>query len=201
VTAEGRADVTVCVPAFEAEAFVGDCLEAARSQTHERIAVHVSVNASADATEAVCREFESDSRFRVHVHRQRLGWVGNVNFPLDRVETDLFCILPHDDLLEPDYVAVLRDALATAPDAVVAYADVATFGAVRELRSVPGLDAPLVKRALALLASPTEGVPFAGSRARGSYIAACACATTATPASGPTSSGCSSCFVAGRFAT
>jgi len=150
------------VPAFEAEAFVGDCLEAARRQTYDRIAVHVAVDASADATERACREFEADARFRVDARAERLGWVGNVNYLLDRVETEFFFVLPHDDLLEPDYVASLRDSLSAAPEALVAYADVATFGAVLELRSTPGLDGDLVERVLAMLASPTEGVPFRG---------------------------------------
>jgi len=162
VASSARPDVTVCIPAFESEAFVGDCLEALSRQTYDGFAALVSVDASGDATEAVCRSFESDSRFRVNAQPRRLGWVENINSLLDRVETDLFFILPHDDLLEPDYVESLRVAMLDAPKAVVAYADVRTFGAVDERQATPGLEAGLVDRVLALLTSQLEGVPFRG---------------------------------------
>jgi glycosyltransferase involved in cell wall biosynthesis len=59
------ADVTICVPAYQSEGFVADTLAAVARQTHERIRVLVSVDASSDGTEAACRVFESDRRFRV----------------------------------------------------------------------------------------------------------------------------------------
>lgn len=156
------ADVTICVPAYQSEEFVADTLAAVARQTHARIRVLVSVDASSDGTEATCRAFESDLRFRVFVQPSRLGWVGNTNFLLDRVRSDFHLILPHDDQITDDYVETLRAAALGTPDAIVAYGDIQTFGLSEHVRSTPGLGGPLVARVRTLLASPTGGVPFRG---------------------------------------
>jgi glycosyltransferase involved in cell wall biosynthesis len=102
------------VPVYEAEDFIAETLTAVEHQPHARLPVLVSVDASSDGTAEVSRQFEHDRRFTVHVQPERLGWIANINVLLDRVETDFFFIMPHDDLIEPGYVKALRRAARRA---------------------------------------------------------------------------------------
>jgi hypothetical protein len=155
-------DVTVCVPAFQAEGFIGEALSAITRQSHRRLRILVSLDASTDDTESVCREFERDPRLSLLVQPGRLGWVGNINFLLDRVETPFFVIHPHDDQLEETYVEALCEEAERFPEAVNVYCDVQTYGASDELRVVSGLEGPLVARTVELITAPIQGPPFRG---------------------------------------
>ena len=85
----------------------------------------VSIDVSDDATEEIRRGHErDDDRVEAHPHRDRLGWVGNVNHLLDSVQTELSFIYFHDDLIDATYVEKLADALGRRPDATSAHCDV-----------------------------------------------------------------------------
>jgi len=155
-------DVTICVPAHQSQDLVSETLKSIARQTHARLAVLVSVDASTDGTEEACRAFESDRRFRIVVQPRRLGWVSNVNFLLDRVRSDFFVILPHDDLIAADYVETLRAAALAEPQAIVTYSDAQNFGDSSQARSVTGLEGPLSERVRALLVSDWIGGPWRG---------------------------------------
>jgi hypothetical protein len=118
-------DVTVCIPAYQAEDFIDRTLRCARDQTHEALRIAVSIDVSDDATEDICRAgARDDDRIEVHPHRERLGWYGNVNHLLDSVRTELSFIYFHDDVIDPTYVEQLVDALRRRPDAASAHCDV-----------------------------------------------------------------------------
>jgi len=117
-------EITVCVPAYLGEAFVGNTLASLARQTHRGFRVLVSVDPSPDGTLAICRTWESDPRFRVIAQPVRLGWPENVNWLLERVTTPRLCIMPHDDWVEPDYLSRLSAVLDAEPGAVVAYTDI-----------------------------------------------------------------------------
>ena len=154
--------MTVCVPAYQSEDLVSETLASVAGQTHERIRVLVSVDASSDRTAEACRAYERDRRFRVFVQPLRLGWVANINFLLERVRSDFFLILPHDDLIAEDYVEALRAAALGVPQAIVAYADAQDFGESSQVRSIPGLDGPLNERVRTLLVDRWTGGPWRG---------------------------------------
>jgi hypothetical protein len=120
--------VTVCVPVWNAASFVAETLESVRRQTHTDLRVLISVDDSDDDSVALCRAFERDPRFNVAVQPERLGWVGNTNWLLRRVDTPFGCILPHDDLIASDYLERVLAHLDRHPSAVLAYGDVAKFG-------------------------------------------------------------------------
>ena len=121
-------EITVCVPVFNAGAFVGHTLESIAAQSFADIKVLISLDRSDDDSEAVCRRYLADSRFELVVQPERLGWVRNANALIARVDTPFFCITPHDDLLAPRYLAEVH-ALATSDLSVAcAYTDMECFG-------------------------------------------------------------------------
>jgi hypothetical protein len=123
-----EADLTVCVPVYNGAGFVGEALGSLRDQTYGRFRVLVSVDPSDDSSLDVCRAWEADRRFRVVGQPARLGWPGNVNWLLARVETPLLCLVLHDDWIEPDYLDRLVARLEREPEAVIAYGDIRGFG-------------------------------------------------------------------------
>lgn len=119
--------ITVCVPVYQGARFVADTLAAIRRQTIADIRVLVAIDRGTDGSVDACRPFLADPRFTILVHHDRQGWIGNANALMARVETEFFCILPHDDLIEPDYLEALLDCLDRHPAAVAAYCDLEGF--------------------------------------------------------------------------
>lgn len=159
---DSRPWVTACVPAYRAAGFIAKTLASLDRQSYPNLRILVSIDQSDDDTEAVCRAYRCDRPIDIVTHPRRLGWVANSNAALDRVESELFFICPHDDLVLPDYVSTLQQLLAGRTDAVAAYCDVQTFGKVEEIRSVTDLDGDRTARICSLLSQPREGVPWRG---------------------------------------
>lgn len=157
--------VTLCVPAYEAGAFVAQTLRSALAQTHDAIRVVVSVDRSSDDTAVVCRSFEDDPRVSVHVQSERLGWVGNVNAALEHVESEYWSVLFHDDRIEPRYVEALLASASTVPGAVCHYPDMARFGESREVKAAGSLVGAPGERIAAQMARQTA-VPVHGMMSR-----------------------------------
>ena len=130
---------TICIPTWQAAAFIERTLDHAQIQTERDIAIHVAVDLCDDPTADLC-EARAGADPRIHVIRQttRQGWANNCNSLIDSVRSPYFFIYFHDDLIEPDYVARLCDLLDQRPDAASAHGDVQHFGATSQLaRSAP----------------------------------------------------------------
>ena len=154
--------VTVCVPVWNGASFVTETLECVRQQTHPDLRVLISVDYSDDDSVAVCRAFERDPRFAVAVQPERLGWVGNVNWLLRRVDTPFGCIMPHDDLITPDYLERLLARLDRHPAAVLAYSDMAMFGTIEMTMVEPEVTGERLNRFVTFLQHHVDAVAFRG---------------------------------------
>ena len=120
----GAPFVSVCVPAYGAEAFLEPTLRSLLAQDRPADEIIVSVDPAGDRTEEVARDLLSGRRARIVVQPQRLGWVGNTNAALRLARGDHAMILPHDDLLAPAYLGACLDALAANTHAALAYSDI-----------------------------------------------------------------------------
>ena len=76
--------VTVCVPVYNAAAFLAGTLDSITAQTFTDFKVLISLDRGDDDSEAICRRYLADRRFELIVQPRRLGWVGNVNALIDR---------------------------------------------------------------------------------------------------------------------
>jgi len=159
--------ITVCVPAFNAAAFVRETLEHIAAQTFRDFKVVVSVDACDDDSEVVCREVETDSRFEIVTHPARLGWVGNVNWLIAQVETPFFCITPHADLLDPRYLEAMHNALVREPTAACAYSDIQCFGSQQGTIFQAPVRGHRMERVLDVLLNHYAAVTFRGLVRRG----------------------------------
>jgi glycosyltransferase involved in cell wall biosynthesis len=107
-----RPDVSVIVPCYGGEAFIGDAIESVLSQAGGAVEVIVVDDASPD--ESVARlERLNDDRVRMVRHPTNRGIAAARNSGLDVARADLVAFLDQDDLWLPGRLALQLDAFRT----------------------------------------------------------------------------------------
>ena len=154
--------VTVCVPVYNAEAFVAETLDSVVKQTLSDLRILISLDKSTDDSEGVCRRYLEDPRVELIVQPDRLGWVGNVNALITRVDTPYFCIVPHDDRLHPRYLSEVLALADSDPAIACAYSDIEGFGANRQRFEQPEIRGERLERVLDVLLNHYCAVAFRG---------------------------------------
>ena len=156
------AAVTVGIPVYRGERFVAATLRSLQAQTFGEFAAVLSLDGPQRAAEEVCRPFLEDPRFQLVTQPRRLGWVDNASWLMGRAATPYFCLLPHDDLIDPRYLETLLAHAWRVPEAAVVYCDIQGFGrrsiafAQHSVRGTP------VARQLTLLRNHVYGTPWRG---------------------------------------
>ncbi|MEW1707610.1 glycosyltransferase family 2 protein [Microbacterium sp. NPDC089190] len=113
--------VTVIVPGFDVAEYATEALDSLRAQTHPHWTAVLVDDASTDDTARIFAEAEADDpRFRLVRHTEQRGLGAARNTGLARVDTPYTAFLDADDILRPDALARLADALdRTGSDFVV----------------------------------------------------------------------------------
>lgn len=97
--------VSICVPTYNGDRYLRECLDSAVGQTHRNIEVLVVDDASSDGTTAIASDYaRADHRVRLHKNPHRLGLVGNWNRSVELARGAWVKLLFQDDLLEPQCV-------------------------------------------------------------------------------------------------
>ena len=116
--------VVALVPAWNAEEFIEKTLDSLAVQSYSNIEILISNDASTDSTGLICDQYAlRDARFKVIHQLDNLGWIGNVNALFAAAEGDYYFFAFHDDLVTPDYVDLLVEALERDQDAILAFTD------------------------------------------------------------------------------
>lgn len=116
--------ITVLIPAYQAADFIIPTLESISDQSWTDFTAIVSVDLSDDETFEICKaQAVRDPRFHVIRQPQRLGWVGNSNFLISRIQSPYALFAFHDDLLSSNYLEKLKAALEQDPAAAIAFSD------------------------------------------------------------------------------
>jgi glycosyltransferase involved in cell wall biosynthesis len=109
--------VTIGVPVYNGEKYIGETLKSILSQTYRNIEVIVSDNCSVDSTVEVVREIaKSDPRVRLNVNKQNIGFSGNLNTLIGLADTDYIALYHADDVYDPRIVEVEKGYLDANPD-------------------------------------------------------------------------------------
>lgn len=94
--------ISVCVPTYNGEAFLEECLAGLAAQTFEDFEVVVVDDCSSDTTVAIAQQWAArDGRFSVHVNPVNLGLVGNWNRCIALARGEWIKFMFQDDLIEP----------------------------------------------------------------------------------------------------
>jgi len=128
--------LTVGVPVFNAERFLGRCLKNLCAEDLDYRIV-ISDNASTDKTEEISRDFaQQDKRIRYLRHDSNIGAAANFMCLLDLADTELFAWRAYDDFSSPGFFKSLSAALETQPQRHLA---VGSLAYVDELGNAPAM--------------------------------------------------------------
>ncbi len=114
--------VSVGLPVYNGERFVGETIESILAQTYEDFELIICDNASTDRTEAVCRGYAAADR-RVHYLRNatNLGAAKNYNLTVNLASGEYFKWAAADDLIAPQYLEECVKVLDANPDVVLCH--------------------------------------------------------------------------------
>jgi glycosyltransferase involved in cell wall biosynthesis len=118
--AQKRPLVTIAMPAWKAEPWIGEAVDAALAQTERDAEVIVVDDASPDRTADVVRERAArDPRLALHVNERNLGIGANWNRALSLARGEFVLLTHHDERMRPRMVERLVGALRARPEAVL----------------------------------------------------------------------------------
>jgi GT2 family glycosyltransferase len=154
--------VTVGVPIYHGGAAIEESLRSIQQQSHRDITVIISLDGPQPASEQLCRPFLKDPRFQVVVQPKRLGWVGNTNYLIGRVETPFWIWHPQDDILEERCIETLLEHAQRNPAAAVVYSDIECFGLRSGTLIQSSITGDAVARQITLIREHFSAIAFRG---------------------------------------
>jgi hypothetical protein len=141
------ATVTIGIPIYRGELFLEESLASVRDQIYAAIEVIMSLDGPDPECEEICRKFLGDSRFRLVVQPERLGWMPHTNWLMSQVQTEFWHLQEQDDIIEPDFLATLVHYAAEHPEVAAAYTDLRTFGTMdTHMEMSPVIGNPVVRQ-------------------------------------------------------
>lgn len=157
--------VSILVPTFQSQSFICETMYSLNKQVFKDFQILFSVDKSDDDTELIikrwCQEHK-DISTQIFCQTQRLGWVKNVNFLLEKCQTKYFMVLAHDDLLHETYLQKMIQCLKTNPQACVAFSNIQGFGTKEPIVTQKSIKGGRLKRALEFLQTYYNAVAFRG---------------------------------------
>jgi GT2 family glycosyltransferase len=127
-TPEQREDiplVTALLPSYNAEAFIRDTLDSLVAQSWPRLEILIGDDFSTDGTPEIIQDYASRfENIRILKRDQNLGWLGNCNDLMKNARGEMMFFAFHDDIVAPEYVTSLAEALQREPSAILAYSDI-----------------------------------------------------------------------------
>ncbi len=118
--------ISVIVPAYNAEAFLDQCLQSIVAQSYRRLEVIVVDDGSTDGTGEICDRWAGkDERIRV-IHQPNGGHSAARNTALDAMTGELVMMVDSDDVLHSEFVTTLLEIMSSY-DADIAVAGYIAF--------------------------------------------------------------------------
>lgn len=102
--------ISVIVPVYNIEEYIGECLESLACQTYSNFEVLIVNDGSPDHSEEVIKPFLQDKRFR-YLTKKNGGLSSARNYGMDHATGDFYAFVDGDDYVEPNYLEVLYETL------------------------------------------------------------------------------------------
>lgn len=96
--------VSIIVPVYGVEKYIGECTESLLSQTYKNLEIILVDDGGKDRSPEICDQYAArDSRIRV-IHKPNGGAASARNAGLDAATGDYVCFVDGDDVVQPNYV-------------------------------------------------------------------------------------------------
>ena len=103
--------ISVIVPVYNVENYLDQCMESIVGQTYPHLEILMVDDGSTDNSGALCDQWaERDQRIRV-IHQENGGLSAARNTALDAMSGELVIMVDSDDVLHPDAVSILLQAI------------------------------------------------------------------------------------------
>lgn len=107
-------EISVIIPVYKAEAFLGECIDSILSQTFSDFELILVDDGSPDNSGAICEEYAAkDSRVSV-IHQENAGQAAARNHALTKAKGNWICFIDSDDIIHPRMVELLYHAVCTS---------------------------------------------------------------------------------------
>ena len=103
--------ISICVPVYNGAKFIENCIKNILNQSFIEFELLISDDASDDNTLEIIDKFKKDNRLKIFKNTVNLGWVKNCNLLISKTSFELYCIIPCDDLIPPDYIEKLYNEI------------------------------------------------------------------------------------------
>ena len=103
--------VSMIIPVYGVEAYLGECLETVLNQTYENLEIILIDDESPDYCPEICDQHaQKDARIKV-IHQKNGGAANARNHGLDMATGEYICFIDSDDKIENNYVEKLLNAI------------------------------------------------------------------------------------------
>jgi hypothetical protein len=128
MTSDKRPRVSIGLPVYNGENFLGEAVESILAQTFHDFELIISDNASTDKTEEISRAYAAqDRRIRYVRNSENIGGDFNYNQAFQLSSSEYFKWAAHDDLHKPDFLLKCVQVLDQDPSIVLAYTRAVTI--------------------------------------------------------------------------
>ena len=115
--------ISIIIPVYNVEEYLKECAASIMGQTYENYEAIFIDDGSTDSSGSICDALAGlDERFKV-VHQKNKGLSGARNRGLAEAKGDYICFIDSDDMVSPDYLADMLDAIKVG-QADMAFCDV-----------------------------------------------------------------------------
>jgi glycosyltransferase involved in cell wall biosynthesis len=111
--------VSIAVPVYNGEKFIGECLESIERQTYQNWECIINDNCSTDNTVRIVESYvRRDPRFKIHRNEAFVDITENWNMAFQRISKDaVFCkIMPADDWIFADFLEKMVNIMKDHPN-------------------------------------------------------------------------------------
>lgn len=112
--------ISIIVPVYNVESYLPECLESIDKQTYKNLQIILVDDGSKDLSPTICDEWaEKDIRIKV-IHKVNGGLSDARNEGLKNAVGEYVCFVDSDDILNPDFVKLLYDAIVQCKTSISA---------------------------------------------------------------------------------
>jgi len=110
--------ISVIVPVYQVEAYLGRCVESLLAQTYRNLEIILIDDGSLDGCPKICDAYaEKDDRVRV-IHQENAGLSGARNAGIDAARGEYLAFADSDDYVAEDFIRTLYDLLQETGSAI-----------------------------------------------------------------------------------
>src|ERR1700690_1028545 len=113
---------SIVIPAHNGELFLQSAISSALSQSRKADEIIVVDDASKDGTAGIAHSSEFSGHIKYYFNKQSSGFVDAWNRAISKAWGDFVTILHQDDLLHPEYLEHMENAVRRYPQARHLYA-------------------------------------------------------------------------------